>query len=244
VLVLILSACIASVIQIMRERDGMPWSRRFPWYFGVVTAVFAYTLMDILVEKPEGLKIALGFIFTILAVSFLSRISRTTELRFEGFRYADENAQFLYESLLESDFHLVVPHRPGRRDLSLKEETIRREHHLDDREDEIVFLELSLGDVSDFLVKPLLQVAHEDNRWILSVTGCASIPHVIAGLTMEMAKRSSRPLEIHFGWSDESPLIANLKFVFFGEGNIPWLVREIIRRNQPEERLQPRVVVG
>jgi hypothetical protein len=244
VLVLILSACIASVIQLMRERPGNGWVRRFPWYFGLVTAVFAYTLLDILVEKPEGLKIATGFIFTILAVSFLSRVSRTTELRFEGFQYVDENSQFLYESLLESDFHLVVPHRPGRRDLSIKEETIRREHHLDDREDEIVFLEMSLGDVSDFLVKPMLKVVHEDNRWILSVNGCASIPHVIAGLTLEMAKRSSKPLEIHFGWSDESPLIANLKFVFFGEGNIPWLVREIIRRNQPDERLQPRVVVG
>ncbi len=244
VLVLILSACTASVIQLMREKPNTPWLKRFPWYFGLVTAVFAYTLLDILIEKPEGLKIATGFIFSILAVSFLSRILRTTELRFEGFQYVDENSQFLFESLLESDFHLVVPHRPGRRELSAKEETIRREHHLEDREDEIVFLELSVGDASDFLVKPMMKVVHEDNRWILSVTGCASIPHVIAGLTMEMAKRSSKPLEIHFGWSDESPLIANLKFVFFGEGNIPWLVREIIRRNQADEKLQPRVVVG
>lgn len=244
VLVLILSACTASVIQIVRERPVRPWASPLPWYLLGVTAVFAYTLLEILIEKPEGMKIAACFIASILIFSFISRLNRTTELRFEGFQYEDENSQFLYESMLESDFHLVVPHRPGRRDLSDKEDAIRKEHHLEDREDEIVFLELSVGDASDFMVKPLLKVIHDDNRWILKIKGCASIPHVIAGVTMIMAQRSSKPLEIHFGWSDESPLIANLKFVFFGEGNIPWLVREVIRRNQPVERYQPRVVVG
>jgi hypothetical protein len=67
---------------------------------------------------------------------------------------------------------------------------------------------------------------------------------VIAGLALEMSKDGRNPPEIHFGWSDESPLTANLKFVFFGEGNVPWLVRELIRRNESDETRQPRVVIG
>jgi hypothetical protein len=56
--------------------------------------------------------------------------------------------------------------------------------------------------------------------------------------------RESAPPEIHFGWSDENPLAANLKFVLFGEGNVPWLARELIRRAEPHPERRPRVFIG
>ena len=36
----------------------------------------------------------------------------------------------------------------------------------------------------------------------------------------------------------------NLGFLIFGEGNVPWLVRGLIRRAQPDPAKQPRVVIG
>ena len=52
------------------------------------------------------------------------------------------------------------------------------------------------------------------------------------------------PPEIHFGWSDQSPLAATLKFLFFGEGNIPFLVHDLLRRHEPDYAKRPRVVIG
>ena len=67
--------------------------------------------------------------------------------------------------------------------------------------------------------------------------------HVLAAMGLAF-REVGRPPEIHFGWSDESPMVANLNFLLFGEGNVPWLVRELIRKAEPNPDRQPRVVIG
>ena len=140
------------------------------------------------------------------------------------------------------EFPVVVPHRPGGRKLADKEEIIRREHRLTP-DVPIVFLEAELGDPSEFYQRPVMKVTQEEGRFIIRVTRCASIPHVIAAVMLELSK-AGKPPELHFGWSDESPLTANLNFVLFGEGNIPWLVRELIRKAEPNPDRQPRIIIG
>lgn len=244
VLVLILSACVASVIEVYLSRSEQKFIFRFHPYYCLVSVVFGYTLLAILIEKPVGLKIAFFFILAILILSFGSRLWRTTELRFDGFDFIDEHTRdFLYPTFLASGFQVLVPHRPGRRQLDSKEVSIRKEHRIAD-DTQIAFIEVKTGDPSDFKVKPIIGLDSQEGRTIVKISRCPSIPHVIAGLALEMSKDGRNPPEIHFGWSDESPLTANLKFVFFGEGNIPWLVRELIRRNEPDETRQPRVVIG
>ena len=80
-------------------------------------------------------------------------------------------------------------------------------------------------------------------RIVVRVRRCASIAHVIAAIGLELS-RVGKPPEIHFGWSAESPVTANLGFLLFGEGNVPWLVRELIRRAEPDPDKQPRVIIG
>ena len=50
--------------------------------------------------------------------------------------------------------------------------------------------------------------------------------------------------EVHFGWSNENPLTANINFVLFGQGNVPWMVYELIRVAKVAEDRRPRVMVG
>jgi hypothetical protein len=38
--------------------------------------------------------------------------------------------------------------------------------------------------------------------------------------------------------------VANLNFILFGQGNIPWMVRELIRKAEPRPERQPRVFIG
>jgi hypothetical protein len=100
-----------------------------------------------------------------------------------------------------------------------------------------------LGDASDFYHTPLLQIVSEDGRFIIRVAHCVSIAHVIAAAALELSKCSIPP-ELHFGWSADSPVEANFHFLLFGQGNIPWMVHELIRRAEPDPKRQPRVVVG
>lgn len=241
VLVLMSSACVAAVIDRWRAGSGH-WLLRTPWYFAGVTVVFVYTTVANMVEKPDGLKIASWFILAIIVSSVVSRLVRSTELRFAGFRFKDDHSKFLWQSLEFLEFPVLVPHRPGARGLALKEEIIRREHRLTP-DVPVVFIEAHLGDASDFVHEPEMEVTQDEGRFILRVTRCASIAHTIAALALELSK-VGKPPEIHFGWSNESPMAANLDFLLFGEGNVPWMVRELIRRAEPDPERQPRVIIG
>jgi hypothetical protein len=241
VLVLMLSASIATAIDIYRKRQGM-WIQRIPLPMVLVVGLFLYTTVAVIVEKPEGIRIAGFFIAAIVVSSFVSRVMRSTELRLTRFDFVNQESKFLWDSLKHIEIPVLVPHRPGRRDLLEKEEDIRRVHRLEPGVP-IVYIEAISGDVSEFSFIPLMEVIAQDGRFIIRVTRAASVAHVIAAVGLEIGKEGHPP-EIHFGWSDEMPLAANLKFVLFGEGNVPWMVRALIVKAQPDPKFQPRIVIG
>jgi len=207
-----------------------------------MTVGFGAGAVAAIIGQPSGLKIAGCFVAAILVTSMISRGLRTTELRFAGFQYVDDSSRFLWESLRAMDFPVLVPHRPSDRKLADKEAAIRKYHRLGPDEP-IVFVEALLGDASGFDNQPLLEVTEEEGRFIVRIERCTSIAHVLAVVALELS-RESRPPELHFGWSDESPLTANLHFVLFGHGNVPWMVQYLINRAEPDPAKRPRVIVG
>ncbi|HEV3203426.1 MAG TPA: amino acid transporter [Gemmataceae bacterium] len=237
VLMLMASASVAAVID-RRRRAGV----RIPWIYGGISAVFLLTVGTLIVTKPEGVLIGLCSVMAILVLSMISRVYRTTELRFQGFQFADDQTRFLWESLIYLEFPVLVPHHPGGRNLDSKENEIRARHRLAP-EVPIVFVEAHLGDPSEFYQLPVLEVKQEEGRFTIRITRCTSIAHAITAAALELSK-SSAPPEIHFGWSDERPFVANLNFILFGQGNIPWMVRELIRKAEPRPERQPRVFIG
>jgi hypothetical protein len=241
VLVLMSSAAVAVVIDRWRERSG-PWLTRIPWGPVVAMIVFFYTTVAVIIEKPDGIKIAGTFILATLVFSFISRLQRSKELRFEKFEFVDEHSRFLWDALRHLEFPVLVPHRPGHHTIEQKDERMRRVHRLDE-EVPIVFVEAVLGDTSEFEQNPLLEVVQEEGRFIVRLKRCVSIAHAVATVALELSK-AGRPPEIHFGWSDESPLAANLGFLLFGEGNVPWIVRELIQKSEPDSKKRPRVIIG
>lgn len=241
VMVLILSACVAVMIERYRERQGSTWSR-VPWPTVMIAIVFLYTAVDIMIEKSEGLIISLFFIAAIMGVSLISRIVRSDELRVVRFQYANNDSRFRWNTLQHLEIPVLAPHRPGGRTLDEKERELRIWHRLDDNIP-VVFVEISLGDTSDFFQEPVLDIRHEGGRYIIRVSRCTSIAPAIAALALSLNGRT-KPIELHFGWSDESPLKMNVGFLLFGEGNIPFLVKELLREAQPDEALRPRVIIG
>jgi len=241
VLVLISSACVATVIDHYRQRTGS-WLARMPWVFVLITMVFFFTTGANMVERPDGIKIASWFIIAIVIGSFGSRFKRSTELRFRAFAFTDLNSKFLWDSLKHLEFPVLVPHRPGRRGLVEKEASIRRRHRIPE-EIPIVFIEAELGDPSEFHHSPLMEVRQDEGRFVISLKRCVSIAHAIATIALELS-HAGKPPEIHFGWSDENQLAASIGFFLLGEGNVPWLVRDLIRKAEPNPKLHPKVIIG
>jgi hypothetical protein len=240
VLVLITSACAATVIDRWRHGRGV-WWRRAPWGYAVVTAVFAYTTLDVVIGKPDGIKIAGCFIAAILVTSSLSRARRSRELRFEGFDFADPTSKLFWDTVKDLQLPLLVPHRPGRRSLPEKDALIRAEHRLP-AEAMLVFAEVTRSDPSEFITRPVLAVEAEGGRYVMRVRNAASVSHTLAAVALEMGKGGRAP-EVLFGWTEESPVSGTLGFLLFGEGNIPWMVRELVRRAEPDPARRPRVTV-
>jgi hypothetical protein len=241
VLVLMTSAGVASVIDIWHRREGR-WYARLSWPVLFITLVFVYTTTANVYEKPDGIKIAGFFIATILVTSFVSRWARSRELRFAGFKLPDPESRLLWDTIRDLEITVLVPHRPGRRSLADKEAQVRREHRIP-RDLMIVFVEVELADASDFVNEPVLRVKQEEGRYVIKVSGASSISHTLAALALELAK-VGRPPEVHFGWTDDSPVSGTLGFLLFGEGNVPWMVRDLIRRAEPDETRRPRIIVA
>ena len=177
-----------------------------------------------------------------MGLSVFSRAIRADELRTIGFNFKDDESKFLWDTLRLADFPVLIPHRPGREPRERKEAQIRREHNLAADAD-LVFLEIELDDPSDFFQQLDIEVFREDARFIIRVTGCASVPHAIAAIALEMS-RFSLPPGLHFGWPQLDLLSASWSYLAFGEGNIPWKVRELIARAEPDTAKRPRVIVG
>jgi hypothetical protein len=242
VLVLISSGCIATVIDLYRTSENVYGLFRVPWTYVMITGVFFYTTARNMIERPDGIKIASCFIVAVVILSFWSRMRRSTELRFAGFEFSSPEARFLWDSLKHLEFPVLVPHRPGVRDLVEKERIIRERHRLAD-EVPIVFIEAELGDPSEFEQMPIMEIRESEDRFIIGVKRCASVAHVIATIALELSL-AGRPPEVHFGWSNENPMAASFSFLLFGEGNVPWMVRELIRKAQPDISKQPEVFIG
>jgi hypothetical protein len=189
-----------------------------------------------------GLEIALAFSVGILVTSFVSRWIRSTEMRFTGFEFVDDESRQRWEQCCAHEFQILVPHRSGLYSRIERERAIRERHRIGP-EVPVILIEAALDDPSDFYQLPLLRVIHEEGLELIQVSRCASVPHVIAAIALQMCQ-VGRPPELHFGWSDESPLAANVNFLLFGEGNIPWMVRSLIQKAEPEPERRPRVIIG
>jgi hypothetical protein len=202
----------------------------------------AMTGLTVLIN-PSGLSIAAAFVAAILVSSFVSRWIRSTELRFEGFEFADDASERRWRELCGTGPRILAPHRPGLMTLAEKNQLLRRDHRLDPAAP-VIFIEAALGDPSNFYQKPRMKIEYEGGLEVIRVARCVSVSHVLAAICLELCKSGGVPPEIIFGWSNEPPLAANLNFLLLGEGNIPWMVKELVRRAIPDAARQPRIRIG
>ena len=244
VLVLMTSACIASLVHMQHEASaGADHKLLKRVAFALITLVFIYTTITNISERPDGIIIASMFIASVLVISIVSRVWRSQELRHKEFRFADDSARMLWTDICaEGAFRVLVPHRPGHRSLDEKEAEIRQRHRIP-AEVPIVFLEVHYGDTSEFANAPILSAKQEGERFVIVARDVVSVSHTIAQIAIEMCKLG-RPLDVVFGWSQGSSLKLALEFLLFGQGDVPNVVYDLVEKAVPDTGRRPTVLVG
>ena len=140
---------------------------------------FGLTGLTVLINH-SGITIALAFVASIVVSSFISRWIRSTELRFEGFSFANLESERRWAELSRLGPRVLAPHRPGLMSLADKRRTLLRDYRLA-ADEEVLFVEATLGDPSDFYQRPLMSVEREDGIEVVRVSHCVSVAHVLGG---------------------------------------------------------------
>jgi hypothetical protein len=244
VLALFAFAALAATADVWQRRRARAWPKalRAPPLFLAALAVFTLSAVAVAWARPVGAAVAGAFVAVVLGVSIATRAWRSTEFRSHAFAFADKFTEYEWGKLKASDYPILVPIRTGPTDLREKEIEVRTRHRIPGAVP-VMFVVAEVADPSDFQQHPLIRIARADGRIVIHLTRCCSIAHAIAAAALELASAGAVP-EVHFGWSAENPVTANLHFVLFGAGNVPWMVHTLIRRAAVPDARKPRVIVA
>ena len=237
VLVLMSSGAVAVTLSAFRRR-------RNRWAFLLISLVFAYTTVLNIIERPEGIKIASFFIGTIIVASFVSRVMRTTELRVERIELDEKARAFIEEVARNHEIRLVANRRQTGdvNEYRLKEKEQREDNHIP-KDDPILFLEIDIGDASEFSDELCVRGVEVNGYRVLRGES-AAVPNAIAAFLLYLRDTTGKIPHAYFGWSEGNPLTYLLRYLIFGEGETAPVTREVLRQAEPDPERRPAIHAG
>jgi hypothetical protein len=241
VLVLMFSAAYAVTLVFRHEAREQKNARgRFillSIIFGIVTLVFAYTLVDNVLERPDGVIVASFFILTIVVLSAMSRVMRATEFRVRDLHFIDENSLDLWHSIISKKVHLAPLKTYTMRALAQKAEEIRQYYQV---KEPVAFIHVYLlNNRSDFFAPLRIRVKELEEGYLIEVYGAIAIANSIAYIS-ELID----PISIFLGLTRQSLMTQSLRFLLWGEGETGLMVYKILRSHwdrTPEEDVRPHI---
>ncbi len=239
VLVLMTSAAVAVTLAARGRRE-----RGRTVMFGVVAAVFLYVTGANVIERPDGVRIGACFIAGILAVSLLSRVSRAFELRVTRLSM-DEMATRFVRDCARSGVR-VVANEPDAGDENEYREKLRQtmtDHDIPG-ENGLVFAEVTVTDPSDFETELSVRGEVVHGRYRVLRMESSSVPTALAALLLTIRDETGKNPHIYFEWTEGNPLVQFLRYLFFGQGEVAPVTREVLREAEPRRERRPRVHVG
>jgi hypothetical protein len=230
VLVLMSSAAVAAALSLWKEGKY-----RLGLYCWLVTAVFAYTTIANVIERPDGIIIASCIIFFMLTGSGISRYIRSTELRVAGTTFADHESKSLWESMVNDKVNLV-PIRSldadSRKDRTAKIRTHYKLHG------PLAFLHVGLLDNrSEFLSPLYIKVTREDGVYLVEASQAVAIANAVAYLSEAL-----HPISIVIGLSRQNLMRQSIRYFLLGEGEIGLMVYAVLQKywaSTPEQDERP-----
>ncbi len=240
ILAMMVSGAFAVTVSVVRRRR-----RAAATGFGLLTLVLLYALVANIVDKPDGIAISGLFILGIIAVSLISRVSRTTELRADRILFDPAARQFVADTLAYDNSINVIANRRQAGDgaeYSAKEREQRLDNPVPGPAD-VLFLEIDVVDPSDFSESLTVHGVEVDGHRILRAEAPAA-PNAIAAILLALRDATGVQPHCYFSWAEGSPLRHMFRYFLLGRGDTAPVTREIIRRNEPEPDRRPGIHVG
>ena len=240
ILAMMVSGAVAVTISAARRRQ-----KRATAGFAVLTLILLYALGDNIVEKPDGIAISAVFVAGIIAVSLISRVSRTTELRAERIDFDEPARQFIADSIdYDGELNLVANRRQAgdADEYRAKEREQRGLNPVPGRAD-ILFLEVDVVDPSGFSNVLRVHGVEVDGFRILRMESPAA-PNAIAAVLLALRDATGVRPRCYFAWAEGRPLIHLFRYLLLGRGDTAPVVREIIRASEPDPAKRPGIHVG
>ena len=232
VLVLILSAAFAATLTLWRERR---WALAF--YTGILCLVFAYTLLDNCVERPDGLIIGTIFTVILMLVCAVSRSIRSVELRIPHGHFVDAESARLGPETRGKKVHLVPTPRSTAEARRRKKAEIVRHYNV---RGPFAFLHVNLLDNRSEFSAPLeVSLRKEGDDYVAEVYGAIAIANTIAFVSEVID-----PISIFIGLTRRELMAQAARYLVFGEGETGLMVYTILLRyweQTPEEDVRPLI---
>jgi hypothetical protein len=241
VLVLILSAAIAVALAFWREAAAAGTNRNrfrlFSLLFWLLAVVFAFTLVDNVIERPDGVIIASFFIAAVVVLSGISRALRSIELRVTAISFRDDESLRLWRSIIGKKVNLVPLRTASRKARRRKTAEIRRFYAV---EGSLAFIHVNLLDNRSEFMAPLeIRVTEEEGNYVIIVSGAIAIANSIAYVS-ELID----PVSIFLGLTRENLVTQALRFLMLGEGETGLMVYTVLLSYwewTPEEDVRPLI---
>lgn len=240
VLVLITSASVAVFLSAMHKKQ-----RGATIGFAVVSAVFAYTTVVNIIERPEGVRIAGLFILGILVVSIVSRVQRSFQLRAISVTLDETALDFVNGDAEETGGVRILANEPD----DGSEEEYRQKAAQERRDSGIpmrvavIFLEVHRADSSDFEEDLVVEgVVHHGYRVLIVKSG--NIPNTIAAVLLKIREITGVVPDIYFEWTEGDPISNMFRYLVTGGGEVAPVTREVLRRAEHNPKRRPDVHVS
>ena len=128
----------------------------------------------------------------------------------------------------------LIANHPDERDggeYARKDREAREDHHIPP-EEELLFFEVSVVDPSEF--EAVLRVRGEevDGHRVLRAES-ASVANATAAFLLWVRDATGQVPHVYFGWGEANPLMLLVRFLIFGEGDIPPLRAKSCARPSP-----------
>lgn len=240
ILAMMVSGAVAVTISAYRYRRTWPAAG-----FTVLTLILLYALGANIIEKPDGIAISALFILGIVAVSLISRVTRTTELRVDRIEFDLRARRYITESIAHDGALNIIANRRQEGDAAeyeTKEAEQRGMNPVPGAAD-VLFLEIDITDPSDFSDVLVVRGVDAGGYRILRAESPAA-PNAIAAILLAMRDATGLRPHCYFEWSEGSPLKHLLRYLILGRGDTPPVVREILRSAEPDPARRPGIHVG
>jgi len=222
VLVLMLSAAVAVSIALWKECTiGSPQTILRAFYFVLVSLVFLYTLVDNILERPDGIIIASTFILLLLLASAISRSVRATEMRITEVTFVDQASADLWSSIVGKKVCLVPYSRTGSFSRQPIEQKIRQHYVITEP---LAFLNVSLQDNrSEFTAKLRLRVTRDGEHYVVEASGAVAIANSVAYISELLD-----PISILLALTSRNLMKQSVAYLLFGEGETALVTYSIL----------------